>query len=112
MGRLLVMLLVILQASSAGGTTLSRNPFKSPLPKPGGAVAQASDDASAETGLALKGIMIIGDQALVDLGGHILAIGEEAEGYTLMSVTEEQAVFLRQGRRVVMNVYEDENEDE
>jgi hypothetical protein len=56
--------------------------------------------------------MIIGDQALVDLGGHILAIGEEAEGYTLMSVTEEQAVFLRQGRRVVMNVYEDENEDE
>ncbi len=105
------MLLVILQAGAAGATTLSRNPFKSPLPK-AGAASRPAENGPAQPGMILKGIMIIDDHALVDLGGHILAIGEEAGGYTLMSVTEEQAVFLREGQRVVMSIYEDEKEDE
>jgi len=110
--RGMIILLVILQAGAVGAAGLSRNPFKSPLPKPGGPPVPGSINAPAPTELKLTGIMLIGDQALVDLSGHILAIGDEAEGYTLMSVTEEEAVFLRQGRRVVMSIYEDEDEDE
>jgi hypothetical protein len=88
----------------AASETLSHNPFKySDLEA---AAGQPEAMQSSAPGPAwepeLRGIMVAGKSSLVNIGGTILGIGEEIEGYRLVGVREHEAVFQKGGGKVVV----------
>ncbi|MFK8020093.1 MAG: hypothetical protein AB8B86_10020 [Pseudomonadales bacterium] len=61
-----------------------------------------SQDISAE--MELKAVLFDEVNPLVNVGGRILALGEEHQGYTLREVTRETAVFYKQGRATLLQL--------
>jgi hypothetical protein len=75
---------------------LAHNPFLRPRLE-----AQAPPAANpASPVLELRAILSAGQASRVDVGGRIVAIGGEIDGYRLVSVTEDGAVFEHGGRSV------------
>jgi hypothetical protein len=56
--------------------------------------------------LDLRATLVAGDTALVNINGRILSIGEEYEGYRVLSIGEGRAVLSNSGERLVLDVYE------
>jgi hypothetical protein len=52
----------------------------------------------------LRATLITRERSVVDLGGVILAVGEDAHGYTLLEVWPYQALFDYGGEEVVLEV--------
>ena len=52
----------------------------------------------------LRSTLVSGERSLVNLGGIILELGEEAHGYRLLEVREGKAVFERAGSEVVLQM--------
>jgi hypothetical protein len=98
-------MLPLLNALAAEPSFLRRNPFVSPLDQGanGSSSADASRSSSAE--LKLKGILLSGEQPLVNFGGQIMAPGDEVAGYRLVAVGEGEAVFNRNGQIITMSLY-------
>lgn len=95
----------LISAFSAEPSFLRRNPFVSPLDQDanGSSSADTSRPSSAE--LKLKGILLSGEQPLVNFGGQIMAPGDEVAGYLLVAVGEDEAVFNRNGQVITMTLY-------
>ncbi len=75
------------------------------------AVNATSSGGSADTSQGvfvpeLRATLIGRRRSVVDFGGVILALGEEAHGYTLLDVWPYQAVFEYGGEEVVLEVPE------
>lgn len=85
---------------------IEHNPFTRPeIVEP----AQASMEAAAEPGsaaapLALRITMVSSQQRLAKVGDQILAPGDEVQGYRLLRVYENHAVFERQGNELTIYV--------
>lgn len=76
--------------------TLANNPFLRPQ-----LVERApAADPAASPLLELRAILSAGDASRVDVGGHIVGVGEEVNGYRLISVSEDGAVFEHAGRSI------------
>jgi hypothetical protein len=84
--------------------TLSHNPFS----RPSSEVIRVerdvveSDDGSAPT-LPLQATMVGRASRLANVGGRILRLGDDYQGYRLVAINERDAVFERDGR--TMTVY-------
>lgn len=84
--------------------TLSHNPFS----RPSSEVVRVerdvieSDDGSALT-LPLQATMVGRASRLANVGGRILKLGDEYQGYRLVAIHERDAVFEKDGR--TMTVY-------
>ena len=52
----------------------------------------------------LRSTVVSGDRSLVNLGGEILAIGEESHGYQLMEVRTFEATFVKDGKEVTLEI--------
>jgi hypothetical protein len=48
-------------------------------------------------------VLLAGSGALANVDGQMVAIGERIEGHRLVSVSEHQAVFEKDGRRIVLD---------
>lgn len=94
-GVLLITLLPAMTASS-GDVVLTINPFERPL------VASSKDEVPDEAvveapqvTLELRGTMAAGAHSLANIGGEILAIGQEINGYRLMAVHQRHVVLQK-----------------
>ena len=52
----------------------------------------------------LRSTVVAGERSLANLGGRILALGEEFEGYRLVAVRAFDATFVKDGRKVRLEV--------
>lgn len=59
---------------------------------------------------ALLSTIVRGDRSLVNLGGTILALQEESEGYRLLEVRAFDALFLKDGRKIRLEVKRPESD--
>ncbi|MEE8427920.1 MAG: hypothetical protein V3S33_00260 [Gammaproteobacteria bacterium] len=84
---------------------LQSNPFARPLvekPEQRGSVQEP--EPSVLEGLQLRAIMTAGSESLANVGGKIVGIGEEIEGYRLVSVDHERAVFSKHGKLITLTL--------
>ena len=84
---------------------LQSNPFAQPFvekPEQRGSVQEP--EPSALEGLQLRAIMTAGSESLANVGGKIVGIGEEIEGYRLVTVDHEQAVFSKHGKLITLTL--------
>ena len=94
--------------------TLQSNPFARP---PSAAITPIQSDLRHDgdpSGLELRATMVGSGGNLANVAGRTLRPGDDYQGYTLVQVFEDRAVFVRQGRRVTVYVkpdLEDDNED-
>ncbi len=89
---------------------LHHNPFQRPQPS---ALVTAEGMASPERPLRrktpppqleLRATLLSNRTPLVNVDGHILAIGDEIEGYRLTRITEGTAVFTSGQRRLTLTI--------
>jgi len=91
-------------------------PQKNPFTKPAfmtlieEAPAPARRELPAET-LSLQATLIAKDKSFANIGGTILAPGEEHNGYRLVSVSEGSAVLERNGERIVLMLFQESEDD-
>jgi hypothetical protein len=89
----LAALLGVLPAQASDTPALANNPFLRPR-----LAEQAPPASPASPPLELRAILSAGDASRVDVGGRIVGVGEEIDGYRLVSVTEACAVFEHAGQ--------------
>ena len=90
-------ILLIASGSASWAAPPLRNPFRVPFDA---ADAAAPNEKSAlSNSLELTGILWAGEDSLANVSGEILAIGESIDGYVLVEVSEDGAVFERSGSR-------------
>lgn len=91
-------------ASAAGPPPLAHNPFSRP----------PSEETDYDSGvvevingsgptLALRATMVGAGKRLANVAGRILAVGDDIDGYRLVAIHEDYAIFERAGK--VMTVY-------
>ncbi|MFK7896610.1 MAG: hypothetical protein AB8G23_12290 [Myxococcota bacterium] len=75
-------------------------------------VAAPRETAAPETGRGpiLLSTIVRGDRSLVNLGGTILALEEESLGYRLLEVRAFDALFLKDGQEVRLEVKSPESD--
>ncbi|HRH75539.1 MAG TPA: hypothetical protein PLM62_20835, partial [Zoogloea sp.] len=76
--------------------------FRRPAP-PSPALAPGPASAPAAWQRTLRGVLLAGAGALANVDGQLVGIGERIEGHRLVSVSEHQAVFEKDGRRIVLD---------
>jgi hypothetical protein len=108
------LIVVCATAPSLAGTPppLSFDPFR-PRPEPPGDVGTGSRNGKGSRQLfsaVLRSTVVAGDRSLVNLGGEILSVGEEAFGYRLLEVRPFDATFEKEGQRVRLEVESDKGE--
>jgi len=100
----LVATLLSLGVQAEGPPPLVHNPFSRPpsavLPD---ALPVFSADGS-EQPLDLRATMVAGADRLANVAGRTLRPGDEVQGYKLLQVLEDRAVFSREGQRVTVHV--------
>lgn len=52
----------------------------------------------------LRGVLLAGKASLANVDGQMVAIGETLEGHRLVSVSDHQAVFEKDGRRMLLDM--------
>jgi hypothetical protein len=85
-------LLGTLTAQASDTPPLANNPFLRPR-----VAEQTAPVEPASPPLELRAILLAGDASRVDVGGRIVGVGEALDGYRLVSVTEDGAVFEHAG---------------
>ncbi len=101
------LLVALSLAEAAEPPELERNPFSRPpsertLPE----VRMPGDDDNA-AGLVLTATMVAGRDRLANVAGRVLRPGDEIQGYSLVRVYEDRAVFDRNGKRLTIYVEPD-----
>lgn len=90
-----------LYAASVSADALRYDPFVRPAEKGASDSFAASDEAWRPI---LRSTLLAGDASMVNLGGRLLRVGEEAGGYRLVEVGRFEATFERGGERLTLPV--------
>lgn len=83
---------------------LRHDPFRTPPPD---AIVETTRSDSARDEPfepILRSTIARGHRSLVNLGGEILAVGEESHGYRLLEVSPYAATFKKDGERIVIEI--------
>lgn len=106
-------LVATLAAAAEPQIELQRNPFARPV------LEELTIDAtSVNQGLSVEGVpglravLVAGKKSVADIGGVILKIGECRDELCLLSVEEGKARISRNGKEIVLSLYEQDNGDE
>lgn len=108
--KLVCTLLLLLVAGPLSAELLRRDPFKPPAELLAAPVSNGSAPLAVGTQPKIRGILVAGDQSLVNLGGELLGIGESANGYRLLQVSEDHAVFQRGDEVITLSLYPDKED--
>ena len=94
------LLQAVAQAADEAGP-LRINPFVQPevVADVAGTVVSGEEDS-----MVLRGIMLAGEQSLANIGGKIVGIGQEINGYRVIAVNESNVVLDRDGTRRELGV--------
>lgn len=90
-------------SASAAGPSLRHDPFARPV-EPATAAGQPDAPPPAPWQPTLRGVLLAGQGSLANVDGTLIAIGEKIEGHRLLSVSDRQAVFEKDGRRIVLDM--------
>ncbi len=105
-----LLLLLIGPAATAAGP-LQRNPFRVPIELGGPTAVRAAPQSEARPDtFDLRATLVAGRSSSVNLGGSILALGEEVAGYRLVSVRQGEAVFWKDGESIRLSLTEDDDQ--
>ena len=108
--RFIFALAVIMAAEASADhsevPTLRFDPFKRPalLSQPAPPARKPTGDAREPWSPVLRATMLAGDFSMVNLNGVIISVGEEVDGYRLVEVGEQTAVFAKNGKRHVLSM--------
>lgn len=84
-------------------TPLAENsmPFRDPFVRPQTESLVRATPAPIEPGptFTLRALLVAGDASLANVDGTILALGDELDGYRLISVTQEETLFEKGSKR-------------
>lgn len=84
---------------------LQKDPFARPgYLATGDATASGSDASAAAWPPKLSAVMVAGRESMVMIDNRRLRLGDEIDGYRLRQVLPRQAVFLKEGRRFVVDI--------
>lgn len=99
-------------ANAADPDELSHNPFSRPVSEVtlDDRAAVANSDGLPQV-LDLRATMVTTGTSLADVGGKILRPGDDIQGFVLVRVYEDRAVFERLGRQQTVYVKPDQAED-
>ena len=100
-----LMVLLVSGAFADEAPALQHNPFSRP-PSARTVIdfAGASNAGAPGVGINLMATMVVANKGLANVGGRILRPGDEVDGYSLLQVYEDRAVFLRDGKRLTIYV--------
>ncbi len=107
MGKLALILLAVLSTAHVHGkdpAPLSHNPFVRP---PSTVTIDRRPSLAADGSIQvinLQATMVVSNKGLANVGGQILRPGDEIDGYTLLRVFEDRAIFSRNGKRLTVFV--------
>jgi hypothetical protein len=105
--------MLVASYARAAEPELQRNPFDRPAADLLINNATPTDKGSTtESGPVLRAVLAAGSKSVVDFGGVILQIGESANGYRLLSVEEGGATFSRDGERILLSLYKQEQAED
>ncbi len=93
-----------LAANAEGPIRLRFDPFAQPGTQAAGSGRPGPAASQRAWSPELRATLVSGERSLVNLGGTILELGEEAHGYRLLEVREDEAVFERAGSEVVLQM--------
>ncbi|MDX2457907.1 MAG: hypothetical protein QNL87_10405 [Gammaproteobacteria bacterium] len=106
---MLIGLLVMLLPSAAAhavDTGLKTNPFEPPVS--GDSDTDQEPEAQAPVPeMVLLGTMDAGRNSLADIGGEILAVGQEVSGYTLVAVHPYHVVLQKDAIQRILSIDKD-----
>ena len=92
---------------------LQRNPFERPaVDEMSSGIATLNEEQTAGHSPSLRAVLVAGSKSVVDFGGVILQIGDSANGYLLLSVEENRAIFSRNDKKVIFLLYERESSED
>lgn len=89
-----------------------RNPFAHAHRPVASGVLDATTPGTSSASVQVRAILLAGEQSLVSIDGTLLGIGETYRGLVLQSVREDAAVFIRDGDRLIVPLYEQRDSDE
>ena len=91
---------------------LAHNPFsRPPSTVPQDIMPLVTDDGTAQQ-IDLRATMVAANDRLANVAGRTLRPGDEMQGYKLIEVLEDRAIFLRAGKRLTIYVKPDLVEDD
>jgi hypothetical protein len=88
----------VVQGANGNGL-LQRNPFSRSV-EPVYSGGTATRGVNAQGGFELRGVLIDGDASIANIGGVIVPVGGEVNGYRLISVTSREATLERHGEQI------------
>lgn len=92
---------------------LSVNPFERPAWVSEALIEPASDQAVTQNHrIDLRAILSAGEQSLANVGGNIIAIGEETNGYVLKAIINDEAVFSMNEQTIRVSVVSDKDDSD
>ncbi len=94
----------VLAADAESRIRLRFDPFTQPGAQTAGPGRPGPAGSQPAWSPELRSTLVSGERSLVNLGGIILELGEEAHGYRLLEVREGEAVFERAGSEVVLQM--------
>ena len=107
-GGALSALLIIPAMASA--ELLQRDPFRPPADFSDSPAQPGRSSVALGAKPEIRGILMAGDQSLVNLSGEIIGVGETANGYRLLQVGEEHAIFQRGDEVITLSLYPDKED--
>ncbi len=102
-----VVLAVYFLPQAFAGDSLKHDPFARPLlstPLPSNTAAGTVVEEEIPWNPQLIAVMVSGKNSLVNLDGIIIKIGEEKDGYRLVQVRDQEAIFKKGNKRIVLNM--------
>ncbi len=98
----------VLAADAESRIRLRFDPFVQPGAQTGGPGSPGQAGSRRAWSPELRATLVSDKRSLVNLGGTILELGEEAHGYRLLEVREDEAVFERSGSEIVLKMIGEE----
>lgn len=93
--------------------SLKHNPFSRPPSER--TVWEPDAGLNTDSGgpvIDLRATMVATNDRLANIGGRILRPGDDVQGYSLLQVFEDRAIFLREGKQLTIYVKPERTDDE
>jgi hypothetical protein len=95
----------LLAASLSAASALATEALRHDLfARPNRTSSATGSESLATWNPTLTAVLVAGDESLANVGGTIVKVGEEIDGYRLLRVQEGTAVFVKNGIQVVLTM--------
>ena len=85
--------------------SIEHNPFQRPPELRGPTTADGeAPTLMAKGALELRGVLLAGSESQANISGRIMALGQELDGYRLVSVSIEEVELRRDGERIILRL--------